>query len=114
MTPPAIPFLGVYLTDLTFIELGNPDYLPESSFINFDKRRKVFQVIKDIQKFQVTPFELIPVPGIQKWLDAMGAEGTGHDVLGVGKLSNENQLYEISLAVEPREDSDDEEDDDEV
>jgi son of sevenless-like protein len=24
LTPPAIPFLGVYLTDLTFVELGNP------------------------------------------------------------------------------------------
>lgn len=24
LSPPAIPFLGVYLTDLTFIELGNP------------------------------------------------------------------------------------------
>ncbi|TPX32051.1 hypothetical protein SmJEL517_g04743 [Synchytrium microbalum] len=111
LIPPAIPFLGVYLTDLTFVELGNPDYLPESSFINFEKRRKAFQVIKDIQKFQVTPFEFAPVLGIQRWLDAVGAEG---DVSGVGKLSNDDQLYEASLAVEPREDSDDEDDEDEL
>ena len=27
LSRPAIPFLGVYLTDLTFIELGNQDFI---------------------------------------------------------------------------------------
>merc|ERR1712146_168540 len=37
--PPAIPYLGVYLTDLTFIEDGNANELGE--LINFSKRRKI-------------------------------------------------------------------------
>jgi hypothetical protein len=110
LVPPAIPFLGVYLTDLTFIELGNPDYLPESSYINFEKRRKAYHVICDIQKYQRVPFEFVPVYSVQRWLDAIGAGG---DTPGVGKLSADDELYDMSLAVEPREDSDDEDEEEE-
>jgi hypothetical protein len=43
---------GVYLTDLTFIEDGNPDYINE--LINFSKRSLIYTVIAKIQQFQVT------------------------------------------------------------
>ena len=58
---PLIPFLGVYLTDLTFIDLGNLDYLPESNFINFEKRRKVASIISDIQSHQRKSFPIVEV-----------------------------------------------------
>jgi son of sevenless-like protein len=41
----------MYLTDLTFLEEGNPDKIGE--LINFDKRRRVAAVIKEIQQYQV-------------------------------------------------------------
>ncbi|KAI8902868.1 ras guanine nucleotide exchange factor domain-containing protein [Globomyces pollinis-pini] len=104
LEPPAIPFLGVFLTDLTFCDLGNPDFLPESHFINFDKRRKVYSLIKEIQKYQLTPYALIPVPQIQDFLKKLGDP----EKLC---LMSEDELYSKSLEVEPKEESSDEEED---
>ena len=38
--PPCLPFVGVYLTDLTFIEEGNRDLLAGTQLINFAKHRR--------------------------------------------------------------------------
>ena len=43
-------FLGVFLTDLTFIEEGNPDKL--GGLINFKKRLYVYNVLNEIQNYQ--------------------------------------------------------------
>lgn len=66
--PPIIPYLGVYLTDLTFTEDGNPDYLRvqdnRDDIINFEKMRRVAVVIKDICTYQQTPYNFEKVPMI--------------------------------------------------
>eukprot|EP01086_Lenisia_limosa_P012067 TRINITY_DN3936_c0_g1_i1.p1 TRINITY_DN3936_c0_g1~~TRINITY_DN3936_c0_g1_i1.p1 ORF type:complete len:950 (-),score=365.17 TRINITY_DN3936_c0_g1_i1:375-3224(-) len=36
--PPLVPYLGVFLTDLTFIEDGNPDTIINENLVNFSKR----------------------------------------------------------------------------
>mmetsp|Transcript_2347 Transcript_2347/g.3645 ORF Transcript_2347/g.3645 Transcript_2347/m.3645 type:complete len:480 (+) Transcript_2347:897-2336(+) len=54
-TPPALPYLGVFLTDLTFIEEGNPDKL--GGLINFKKRLYVYGVLTEIQNFQRVSFD---------------------------------------------------------
>jgi son of sevenless-like protein len=83
--------LGVYLTDLTFIEDGIPSLTP-SDLINFNKRAKTAEVIRDIQQYQNVPYQLLPVPELQEYiLSNMQAAGDVHE------------MYERSLAVEPRE-----------
>lgn len=61
---PCIPYIGVYLSDLVFIDEGNPDTVESSipsPLINFDKHRQVASVISEIQKYQqITYFSTNP------------------------------------------------------
>ncbi|KAI1494745.1 ras guanine nucleotide exchange factor domain-containing protein [Biscogniauxia mediterranea] len=90
--PPCIPFFGVYLTDLTFIEDGIPSIIKKTNLINFAKRAKTAEVIRDIQQYQNAPYSLQPVPELQDYiLSNMQAAGDVHE------------MYDKSLIVEPRE-----------
>ncbi|KAI1430814.1 ras GEF [Xylaria sp. CBS 124048] len=90
--PPCIPFFGVYLTDLTFIEDGIPSIIKKTNMINFAKRAKTAEVIRDIQQYQNSPYSLQPVPELQDYiLSNMAAAGDVHE------------MYDKSLSVEPRE-----------
>nr|KAJ3420229.1 hypothetical protein HK105_005931 [Polyrhizophydium stewartii] len=111
MQPPAIPFLGVYLTDLTFIELGNPDFLPDTHYINFDKRRKVYALIREIQRFGQVPFALVPVPQIQDFLKKLGEKKGTPVGWEETPLMTEDELYEQSLLIEPKEEESDSDED---
>lgn len=86
---PAIPYLGMYLTDLTFIEDGNPDML-QGGLINFAKRRRIAGVIREIQQYQNAPYHLEVVKPIFDWLK---------DIEGL----DDAQAYALSLAAEPKE-----------
>lgn len=44
--PPAVPYLGMYLTDLAFIEEGTPNFT-EEGLVNFSKMRMVTQYLLD-------------------------------------------------------------------
>jgi len=48
--PPFVPFLGVFLTDFTFIDESNPDTLEDGTIINFQKMRMLHDRIKEFQK----------------------------------------------------------------
>ena len=90
--PPCVPFLGVYLTDLTFIEDGIPSIIKKTTLINFAKRAKTAEVIRDIQQYQNVPYPLQPVPELAEYiLSNMRTAGDVHE------------MYEMSLQVEPRE-----------
>ena len=47
---PGIPYMGVYLIDLTYMEDGNPDMIENR--INYLKRDMISVVIQKIQSFQ--------------------------------------------------------------
>ena len=60
--------------------------------INFAKRTKTAEVIRDIQQYQNVPYPLTPVKELQEYiLNNMQAAGDVHE------------MYDRSLAVEPRE-----------
>ncbi|CAJ0919164.1 1767_t:CDS:10 [Entrophospora sp. SA101] len=70
VNPPCVPFLGVYLTDLTFIEDGNPNILKkQTNIINFSKRMKTAEVIREIQQYQSVPYNLTSVQEIQVFIE---------------------------------------------
>ncbi|KAH9446107.1 hypothetical protein MJO29_012441 [Puccinia striiformis f. sp. tritici] len=93
MAPPCVPFVGVYLTDWTFIGDGNPDQLREKPHqINFNKRQKAAELIVQIQSYQSMPYQLSPMPSIVKFLEE-----------SIENPRDETELYDLSLELEPRE-----------
>ncbi|OUM61235.1 hypothetical protein PIROE2DRAFT_54633 [Piromyces sp. E2] len=93
VNPPCVPFLGVYLTDLTFIEDGNTNYLKSNSqLINFSKQTKTAEVIREIQQYQNQPYNLNPVKEIADFI-----------LKSLNEQIDEAELYDISLMLEPRE-----------
>lgn len=85
--PPAIPYLGMYLTDLTFIEDGNQNFI--SGLINFKKRQMIYNVIAEIQLYQQDRYNIPPNPSILSSLSKFESKPV-------------NELYNISLIREPR------------
>ncbi|KAI0070257.1 ras GEF [Panus rudis PR-1116 ss-1] len=96
--PPAVPFLGLYLTDITFCREGNPSHRaspknPDKKLLNFNKYHKLARIVQDMQRFQV-PYNLKEIPEVQEYLkyvfEQSKQKGDLHD------------LYRRSLLVEPR------------
>ena len=87
-SPPCIPFLGVYLTDLTFIGDGNPDMI-DGKRINFAKHKLCYGVIATIQAYQKVPYNLETVDAIQNFLREL-------------PQLDEKKIYANSLECEPR------------
>lgn len=104
--PPCLPFVGTYLTDLTFVDIGNSasKQLPGSdedsgmSVINFDKHTRTAKIIGDLQRFQI-PYRLVEVPELQEWIQAQIVRVKSSD------QSNVQQYYRKSLLLEPRNNS---------
>ena len=83
---------GVYLTDLTFIEDGIPSVIKRTDLINFAKRAKTADVIRDIQQYQNVPYVLKAVPDLQDYI-----------LSNMQAASDVHEMYDKSLLVEPRE-----------
>ncbi|KAJ7781813.1 ras guanine nucleotide exchange factor domain-containing protein [Mycena maculata] len=100
--PPAVPFLGLYLTDVTFCREGNPSTRaspmnPEKKLLNFNKYHKLARIVQDMQRFQV-PYQLRGIPEVQEYLTGAFENSRHH-----GDLQD---LYRRSLLVEPKQAAD--------
>jgi son of sevenless-like protein len=85
--PPCLPYLGLALTDLTFIEDGNPNFIKNK--INFFKCNKLAIVIHDILALQRTPYAFVEVPELSNKLKNMN-------------VLSEDKLNEMSFKIEPK------------
>uniref|UniRef100_A0AAY4EA47 Uncharacterized protein n=1 Tax=Denticeps clupeoides TaxID=299321 RepID=A0AAY4EA47_9TELE len=87
--PPSVPYLGMYLTDLAFIEEGTPNFT-EEGLVNFSKMRMISHIIREIRQFQQTPYRIDHHPKVTQYL------------LDKTFVMDEDTLYELSLKIEPR------------
>ncbi|XP_036407950.1 ral guanine nucleotide dissociation stimulator-like 1 isoform X2 [Megalops cyprinoides] len=88
-----VPYLGTYLTVLTMLDTALPDTM-EGGLINFEKRRREFEVLSQIQQLQeACSLSILPHhPQITQWL------------LGQ-KMLNDQESYDLSRELEPPADS---------
>ncbi|XP_053726663.1 ral guanine nucleotide dissociation stimulator-like isoform X2 [Synchiropus splendidus] len=84
-----IPYLGTFLTDLVMMDTAMKDYT-EGGLINFEKRRKEFEVIAQIKLLQLASnnYSFTPDAHFREWFS------------GVEKLS-EADSYNLSCEIEP-------------
>lgn len=83
-----VPYLGTFLTDLMMLDTAIPDII-EDGLINFEKRRKEFEIIAQIKLFQgaAKNYVIIPDEKFRHWFDNI-------------KTYSEAESYRLSCKVE--------------
>ncbi|XP_054282718.1 ral guanine nucleotide dissociation stimulator-like 1 isoform X2 [Macrosteles quadrilineatus] len=84
-----IPYLGTFLTDLTMIDTAIPDTLYEG-LINFDKRRKEFEVLAQIKLLQgaANAYNIHEDVAFDRWFDSI-------------LTLDDREAYQLSCQIEP-------------
>jgi len=90
---PVIPFFGVQLQDLTFIDEGNDDYTNEEEMIiNFDKLSMFADTVHTFRRLQKLSYQIQITNPMSILLNS---------ILNC-KTLNEKEAYDESLKLEPR------------
>jgi ral guanine nucleotide dissociation stimulator-like 1 len=76
-----VPYLGIYLSDLTYIDSAYPNTIDientndsSGKLINFEKHRKQFEILAQIKLFQSAAnayTTLHPLPRFKAWFDSV-------------------------------------------
>uniref|UniRef100_A0A0K2T7I6 Ral guanine nucleotide dissociation stimulatorlike [Bombyx mori] n=1 Tax=Lepeophtheirus salmonis TaxID=72036 RepID=A0A0K2T7I6_LEPSM len=87
-----IPYLGTFLTDLTMIDTAIPDIVPPEGLINFDKKRKEFEVLAQIKLLQgaANAYNFETESSFHRWFESV-------------LLLDEREAFDISCQIEPKE-----------
>lgn len=81
--------MGTFLTDLTMIDTAIPDIVSEG-LINFDKRRKEFEVLAQIKLLQgaANAYNIPNDPIFDSWFDSL-------------LVLDDREAYQLSCQIEP-------------
>lgn len=84
-----IPYLGTFLTDLTFIDSAIPDKV-HGELINFEKRRKEFEILAQLKLLQGSAkgYRLEEDPYFSTWFNSL-------------VVLDDKVAYELSLGIQP-------------
>lgn len=101
---PALPFLGLVLTDITFCLEGNPATRTFGTgprrMINFVRYMRVAHVVSGVQRRQ-EPYVLLEQPEVQRFLQTLVAQSKAASQGSHAAVAD--ALYQRSLQLEPRE-----------
>lgn len=84
-----VPYLGTFLTDLMMLDTALKD-MTKDGLINFEKRRKEFEILTQIKLLQsaASLYEIKPDQLFMKWFYQM-------------RVYDDSESYELSLEIEP-------------
>ncbi|XP_078497749.1 ral guanine nucleotide dissociation stimulator-like 2 isoform X2 [Lissotriton helveticus] len=84
-----VPYLGTFLKDLVMLDTAAKDQL-ENGYLNFDKRRKEFEILAQIRLLQsiCKNYDLEPDPAFVRWFHSI-------------KALSEADSYHLSCEIEP-------------
>ena len=84
-----VPYLGTFLTDLTMIDTAIPDK-SEDGLINFEKKRKEFEVLAQIKLLQSAAqlYTVRPDLAFFQWFYSI-------------RVYDDKESYELSCEIEP-------------
>lgn len=87
--PPVTPYVGLYLSDLTFMSEGSSTKLA-NNFINLRKFYLMGGSLREIQEFQLTRTDIAPKEKILQY------------ILSTVKYDDDNDCFQESLRIEPK------------
>lgn len=103
---PLIPFFGMYLTDLTYAEEGNPMFM--NGKINFTRNIIVAGIINELLNYQKVPHNIAPAMPVLQYLDwqlryaIYFRVGNLINFFGSTEPLSDNEAHAISLQYDPR------------
>ncbi|XP_026678878.1 ras-specific guanine nucleotide-releasing factor 2-like [Diaphorina citri] len=91
--PPCIPYLGMYLTEFARLDEEYPTFTKEgeTNLVNFTKIRRMANTIRDITRYQNTPYKIEYNPKVANYI---------LDTSWI--IEDEDVLHQKSMEIEPR------------
>jgi hypothetical protein len=94
-TGPVLPYLGITLRDVAFIEEGNPNLVSvaeglPAKLVNFEKLQLLAGPVREMSRHQAMPFRFVPLPSLHRYLTRL-------------TRFPDEVLYQHSLRAEPKE-----------